>query len=53
MIKHSHKFLSFFIKHYTNIILKHEHELSCFIITLIITIIAEYAVFHKHDNINM
>ena len=36
-----------------NIILKCKHELSCFIITLIITIVAEYVIFHKHDSINM
>ena len=53
MIKHFYRFLSFFTKHYVNIILKCEHELSCFIITLIIIIAAEYAVFHKCNSINI
>ena len=53
MTKHFYKFLFSFIKHYVNIVLKCKHELSYFIITLIITVAAEYAVFHKCDSINM
>ena len=53
MTEHCHKILFFFIKHYVNVVLKCEHELSCSIITLMIIIVIEYAVFCKHDNIDI
>ena len=53
MIKHCYKILSFLIKHYINVILKHKHKLSCFIIILMITIVIEYTMFYKCNNINI